>query len=166
MKRSVLLSTISLSTALISASARAADPPATAGYPEPVVQWGVQKDETCEDIAKAVYGSAKHAGLVLRYNSVDCTRGKKLTQGATLVLPASVTSLPTARLRSLNPDVKARPSGGSWSPAAAGQPLSTNAGVNTLENGRADIEFIAASLVSQTGVMSRRTSGVNSETSL
>ena len=142
MKRSVLLSTISLSTALISASARAADPPATAGYPEPVVQWGVQKDETCEDIAKAVYGSAKHAGLVLRYNRVDCTRGKKLTQGATLVLPASVTSLPTARLRSLNPDVKSRPSGGSWGPAAAGQPLSTNAGVNTLDSGRADIEFI------------------------
>lgn len=93
------------------------DPAATAGYPEPVVQWGVQKDETCEDIAKAVYGSAKHATLVLRYNRVDCTRGKKLKEGQTLVLPASVTSLPTARLKSLNPDVKARPSGGSWGPA-------------------------------------------------
>jgi len=118
------------------------DPAATAGYPEPVVQWGVQKDETCEDIAKAVYGSAKHATLVLRYNRVDCTRGKKLKEGQTLVLPASVTSLPTARLKSLNPDVKARPSGGSWGPAAAGQPLSSNAGVSTQETGRADIEFI------------------------
>lgn len=115
---------------------------ATPGYPEPVVQWGVQKDETCEDVAKAVYGSAKHAALVLRYNRVDCTRGKKLKEGATLVLPASVTSLPTARLRSLNPDVKARPPGGAWGPAAAGQPLSSNSGVNTLETGRADIEFI------------------------
>lgn len=115
---------------------------ATPGYPEPVVQWGVQKDETCEDVAKAVYGSAKHAALVLRYNRVDCTRGKKLKEGATLVLPASVTSLPSARLRSLNPDVKARPPGGSWGPAAAGQPLSSNAGVNTLATGRADIEFI------------------------
>ncbi len=26
--------------------------------PEPVVQWGVQKGETCDDIAKALYGSA------------------------------------------------------------------------------------------------------------
>lgn len=115
---------------------------ATPGYPEPVVQWGVQKDETCEDVAKAVYGSAKHASLALRYNRVDCTRGKKLKEGTTLVLPASVTSLPSARLRSLNPDVKARPPGGSWGPAAAGQPLTSNAGVNTLATGRADIEFI------------------------
>ena len=117
-------------------------PAATPGYPEPVVQWGVQKDETCEDVAKAVYGSAKHAALLLRYNRVDCTRGKKLKEGSTLVLPASVTSMPSARLRSINPDVKARPAGGSWGPAAAGQPLSSNSGVNTLETGRADIEFI------------------------
>jgi hypothetical protein len=123
-------------------AAEAADPAATPGYPEPVVQWGVQKDETCEDVAKAVYGSAKHAALVLRYNRVDCTRGKKLKEGATLELPASVTSLPTARLRSLNPDVKSRPPGGSWGPAAAGQPLSSNAGVSTLDTGRADIEFV------------------------
>ncbi|MEZ4302347.1 MAG: hypothetical protein R3B70_45895 [Polyangiaceae bacterium] len=122
--------------------ARADGPAATPGYPEAVVQWGVQKDETCEDVAKAVYGSAKHASLVLRYNRVDCTRGKKLKEGQTLVLPASVTSVPTARLRSINPDVKARPAGGSWGPAAAGQPLSSNSGVNTLAQGRADIEFI------------------------
>ena len=141
MKRSIVGSTILISSALAAAPALG-DGPATAGYPEPVVQWGVQKDETCEDIAKAVWGSAKHAGLVLRYNRVDCTRGNKLKEGATLVLPASVTSLPTARLKSLNPDVKARPSGGSWGPAAAGQPLSSNSGVSTAETGRADIEFI------------------------
>jgi len=115
-RRSSRLAILLLSTALSPAAALAADPPATPGYPEPVVQWGVQKDETCEDVAKALYGSAKHASLVLRYNRVDCTRGKKLKEGATLVLPASVTSVPTARLRSLNPDVKARPAGGSWGP--------------------------------------------------
>ncbi len=70
MKRSFLFWTTSLSAALISASGRAADPPATAGYPEPVVQWGVQKDETCEDIAKVMYGSAAHVPLIGRYNRV------------------------------------------------------------------------------------------------
>lgn len=143
MRRVSPFSTLSLSALLLAAGgARAEGPAATPGYPEPVVQWGVQKDETCEDVAKAVYGSAKHAALVLRYNRVDCTRGKKLKEGQTLVLPASVTSLPTARLRSINPDVKARPSGGGWGPAASGQALSSNSGVNTLEQGRADIEFI------------------------
>lgn len=143
MSRSHRLSALWLSAALASAGAARADgPAATPGYPEPVVQWGVQKDETCEDVAKAVYGSAKHAALVLRYNRVDCTRGNKLREGQTLVLPASVTSLPTARLRSINPDVKSRPAGGAWGPAAAGQPLISNSGVNTLDKGRADIEFI------------------------
>ncbi|MFO0587422.1 MAG: hypothetical protein U0441_07780 [Polyangiaceae bacterium] len=142
MKRSLLFTSIPVAASLAASPVLADSPAATPGYPEPVVQWGVQKDETCEDIAKAVYGSAKHAALVLRYNRVDCTRGKKLKEGATLVLPASVTSLPTARLRSMNPDVKARPSGGSWGPAAPGLALSSNAGVNTLDNGRADIEFI------------------------
>ncbi|MBK8251624.1 MAG: FecR domain-containing protein [Polyangiaceae bacterium] len=127
---------------LVPQFAGAQTPPATPGYPEPVVQWGVQKDETCEDVAKAVYGSAKHASLVLRYNRVDCTRGKKLKEGQTLVLPASVTNVPTARLRSINPDVKSKPPGGGWGPAAAGQPLSSNSGVSTLDQGRADIEFI------------------------
>jgi hypothetical protein len=143
MRRASRLSVLSLSTLLIAAGAARADGPAsTPGYPEPVVQWGVQKDETCEDVAKAVYGSAKHAALVLRYNRVDCTRGKKLKEGQTLVLPASVTSLPTARLKSIHPDVKSKPSGGSWGPASAGQALSSSAGVNTLDEGRADIEFI------------------------
>lgn len=143
MRRVSPFSTVSLSVVVLAAgAARAEGPAATPGYPEPVVQWGVQKDETCEDVAKAVYGSAKHAALVLRYNRVDCTRGKKLKEGQTLVLPASVTSLPTARLRSINPDVKSRPSGGGWGPAATGQALSSNSGVNTLEQGRADIEFI------------------------
>lgn len=143
MRRISPLSTLTLSAALLAAPAARADgPAATPGYPEPVVQWGVQKDETCEDVAKAVYGSAKHAALVLRYNRVDCTRGKRLPEGQTLVLPASVTSVPTARLRSIHPDVRSRPAGGSWGPASAGQALAPRAGVNTMEQGRADIEFV------------------------
>lgn len=143
MKRGSSLLSLAISALLLApAGALAESPAATPGYSEPVVQWGVQKDETCEDIAKALYGSAKHATLALRYNRVDCSRGKKLKEGSTLVMPAAVTSLPTARLKSLNPDVKARPGGGSWGPAAAGQALSTSSGVNTLESGRADIEFI------------------------
>ncbi|MFO0757322.1 MAG: hypothetical protein U0359_12575 [Byssovorax sp.] len=120
--------------------ARAADPPP--GFLEPVIQWGVQKGETCEDIARAMYGSPAHAGLVLRYNRVDCTKGKPLPEGKTLILPEKVTAIPDAKLRSVNPDVRARPSGGAWTPAATGMPLFTNASVNSLRDGRADIEFI------------------------
>ena len=44
--------------------AHAADP--TPGYPEPVIHWVVQKGETCDTIAKAVYGNAKHVPLLGR----------------------------------------------------------------------------------------------------
>jgi hypothetical protein len=119
----------------------------TPGYPEPIVQWGVQKGETCEGIAKVLYGSADHAGLIQRYNRVPCGRGTALPEGMTLVLPAAATSLPDARLRSMSPDVRVRPPGGGWSPAASGVPLYNNHNVNTLDKGRADIEFVDRSRV-------------------
>jgi hypothetical protein len=119
-----------------------AGPATTPDFPEPIVQWGVQKGDTCESIAKILYGSTQHAALVQRYNRVGCGQGAALAEGMTLVLPASVTKLPDARLRSLRPDVRVRPGGGSWSPAAPGAPLYTNYNVNTLDKARADIEFI------------------------
>ncbi|MEO7331072.1 MAG: hypothetical protein ABI193_21025 [Minicystis sp.] len=125
---------------VIASPAAAADPPP--GFLEAVVQWGVQKGETCEDIATVLYGSPTHAGLVLRYNHVDCGKGKPLPEGKTLVLPEKVTAIPDAKLRSVNPDVRARPSGGAWTTAASGMPLYSNAGVNSLKEGRADIEFV------------------------
>ncbi|HTJ81386.1 MAG TPA: FecR domain-containing protein [Polyangiaceae bacterium] len=117
-----------------------ADPPP--GYPEEVIQWGVQKGETCEDIAKAAYGDAKYAALVLRYNKISCTRGAPLKEGLTLVLPAKVTDVPSARIRSLAPSVRAKPAGGGWTDASPGQPLATKSSVETLEEARADIQFI------------------------
>jgi FecR protein len=132
---------LALMMALVSAStARAAGP--TPGYPEAVVQWGVQKGDTCEDIAKALYGSAKHVPLIGRYNRVACAPGAPLREGMTLVLPEKVTVIPDARMRSLNPDVRARPGGGAWGPASPGMPLYSSANVNTLDRGRADIEFV------------------------
>lgn len=122
------------------AATTAAAPP-TPGYPEPVIQWGVQRGETCEDVATAVYGSTEHVHLLLRYNPVTCTRGAPLREGSTLVLPAAVTEVPTARIDSLSPTVRARPPGGGWSEAAVGQPLATNSNVNTRETGRASIGF-------------------------
>lgn len=116
--------------------------PPTPGYPEPVVQWGVQKGETCDDVARALYGSAKHAVLLQRYNRVACKAGAPLPEGLTLVMPATPTTLPDAKVRSMNPDVRARAGGGSWSPAAPGMPLYSNYNVNTLDKGRADVEFI------------------------
>ena len=61
---------------------------ATPGFPEPVIQWDVQKGETCEDIAKTLYGDALEAHLVMRYNHVACTRGAPLKAGQSLVMPA------------------------------------------------------------------------------
>jgi hypothetical protein len=127
-------------TGAFAGEASAAEP--TPGFPEPVVQWGVQKGETCDDIAKALYGSAKHAGLLSRYNRVSCKAGASLPEGLTLVLPATVTTIPDAKLRSMNPDVRARPPGGSWNAAASGMPLYSNSSVNTLDKGRADVEFV------------------------
>ena len=121
-------------------AALAAEP--TPGFPEPVVQWGIQKGETCDDIARALYGSTKHIGLLNRYNRIPCKAGVSLPEGLTLVLPATVTTIPDAKLRSMNPDVRARLAGGSWNAAASGMPLYSNSSVNTLDKGRADVEFV------------------------
>lgn len=106
------------------------------------MQWGVQKGETCEDIAQSLYGSARHTPLLQRYNRVVCKSGAPLREGLTLIVPEKPTTLPDARLKSMNPDVRARPGSGSWTPAAAGMPLFSNYNVNTLDQGRADIEFV------------------------
>lgn len=117
-------------------------PEGSAALPEDVVQWGVQKGDTCEDIAHAVYGDARHARLVMRYNRVVCTPGAPLKQGLTLILPAKATTVASARINSMVPKVKARPAGGGWGDAATGQSLPDNSGVRTGEAGRANIHFI------------------------
>lgn len=129
-----------LALVLAAGSARAED--ATPGYPERVLHWTTKNKETCADIASALYGAAKHKPLLERYNSLSCATDKPLPEGLTLVVPAQVTDLPSARLRSLNPDVKARPPGGSWQAAAPGMPLYKNHSVNTLDKARADILFV------------------------
>ncbi|AUX29928.1 uncharacterized protein SOCE836_020230 [Sorangium cellulosum] len=114
----------------------------TPGYPEAVIQWGVQRGETCDHIAEVLYGSSRHVGLIQRYNRVACGPGTALAEGLTLVLPAEVTSIPDAKIRSMHPDVRARAAAGAWAPAAPGMPLVANSSVNTLDEGRADIEFV------------------------
>src|SRR5262249_48858837 len=59
---------LALSGALLCGARAAHAAPPTHGYDEPVVQWGVQKGETCEDIARALYGSPKYTPLLQRYN--------------------------------------------------------------------------------------------------
>lgn len=133
---------LALFAALFCGARAAAAAPPTHGYDEPVVQWGVQKGETCEDIARALYGSPKYTSLLQRYNHIACKAGAPLREGLTLVLPEKPTTLPDAKLRSMNPDVRARPGGGGWAAAATGMPLYSNYNVNTLDKGRADVEFI------------------------
>ncbi|MBL9024881.1 MAG: FecR domain-containing protein [Myxococcales bacterium] len=142
MRRLINRRWVILALALVTtARAALADEP-TPGYPEAVIQWGVQRGETCEDIAKAAYGDARHAHLLLRYNRIVCTRGAPLKPGVTLVIPAKVTTIPTATLRAFTPAVRTRAPGADWSDASSGMALSTNSSVNTLEKARADIQFI------------------------
>ncbi|MBK7585453.1 MAG: FecR domain-containing protein [Myxococcales bacterium] len=136
------VTTLSLLVAVITAAGEVRAEDATPGYPERVVHWTTKSKETCADIASALYGSAKHKALLERYNSVSCANGKPLPDGLTLVLPAKVTDLPSARLRSIYPDVKARPPGGAWQEAASGMALYKNHSVNTLDKARADILFV------------------------
>lgn len=132
---------------LLLSSAARADDAATPGFPEKIIQWGVQKGESCEDIARAVYGSPKHRRLLLRYNRITCTPGAPLKEGLTLVLPAEVTNVPTARITSVNPETRARPAGGGWAPAYSGQGLDRNSNVNTQDAGRAAIRFVDRSRI-------------------
>jgi len=132
---------LALSCALWPALA-AADSPPPPGFIEPIVHWGVQKGETCEDIAKVMYGSVQHVPLVTRYNRVSCAGRKPLPEGITLILPKTVTSVPDARVKSSHPDVRGRPSGGSWDTIATGSELYRNHNVQTMDDGRAHIVFL------------------------
>ncbi len=117
--------------------------PKTPGYPERVIQWTVSEDETCGDIAVALYGAARHAHLIERYSGVQCRGGSLvLKTGMTLVVPAEVTSLATAHVQSVKPEVRAKPPGGGWETAAPGMSLHQRYSVNTREEARADIRFI------------------------
>ncbi|WP_170319805.1 FecR domain-containing protein [Polyangium spumosum] len=131
-----------LGLVLFAAPRARADTPPPPGFLEPIVHWGVQKGETCEDIAKVMYGSATHVPLIQRYNRVDCAGRKSLPEGITLILPKAVTSVPDARIKSAHPDVRGRPSGGAWDAVGTGASLYRNHNVQTMDEGRAHIEFL------------------------
>lgn len=127
------------------AFAQPSAPTQTPGFPELVVHWKVLGGQTCEDISKAMYGSTRHVNLLHRYNNVRC--GAPLAEGPTLVLPAKVSTVQSATLRSVHPQANARAPGAAWSQAASGMPLFTNSNINTLDKGRAGIEFVDRSRV-------------------
>ncbi len=131
----------------IGATVREASAENTPGYPEPVLQWHVEEGETCDDVAVALYGAPQHRGLVERYNDVRCTPGVALAKGQVLVVPATVTVLPAANLRAMQPQVRAKPPSGDWSSASPGQPLVVHHTVNTLQGANADILFVDRSRV-------------------
>jgi hypothetical protein len=119
----------------------------TPGYPERVLQWTALPGETCDDVARALYGSARHRRLLERYNDVSCVGNDRLPEGRTLTVPADVTELAPALLESLAPSVRQKPPGGGWEPASAGAKLYRNHSVNTLERARADILFVDRSRI-------------------
>ncbi len=133
---------VGLGAFFVAVPVAAADPTPSPGFVEPIVQWGVQKGETCEDIAKALYGSATHVPLIGRYNRVVCAAGKPLAEGTTLILPKTVTKVADASVKSSVPDVRGRPSGGSWATVFTGAPLYRNHNVQTMDAGRAHIVFL------------------------
>lgn len=120
---------------------------ATPGYPERVIQWKVEGDESCADIAEAVYGSATHAPLVTRYNAVPCRAGTPLKPGMVLILPAKATKLPAARVTFVNPDTLSKHPGTSWGKAEVGQALEQHAQLNTRDQGLAALQFADSSKI-------------------
>lgn len=136
-ERSVLVA-LAFAASTVASEAGAADP--TPGFPEPVIHWVIQKGETCASVAQAVYGNGKLTHLLGRYNRVRC--GGELAEGTTLILPASPTALPDAKVKSINPNVEGKPAGGGWGAIGSGAPLYSNHAVQTKETGRADIEFV------------------------
>lgn len=141
--RTVVRGALATLALVLSAAPRAhADTPPPPGFLEPIVHWGVQKGETCEDIAKVMYGAAVHVPLINRYNRVDCAGRKPLPEGITLILPKGVTSVPDARIKSSHPNVRGRPSGGGWNTVVTGASLYRNHNVQTMDDGRAHIEFL------------------------
>jgi len=130
-----------LSIAIVLFAGAAFAQPPTPGYPERVLQWTVKNGETCDEIAEALYGSATEHAMLERYNAIRCVAGQALPDGMTLVVPEKPTTLPTARLQSLKPDVRARAAGSGWSTAEPGMALYERSSVNTLEKARADILF-------------------------
>lgn len=133
-------STLALLGAALAIARGASADQATKGFLEPIVHWTVQQGDTCEHIAEVVYGSRKQTAMLLRYNQISCG-GAPLPAGTTLTLPAKATTLADAQIRSAF-DVRSRPSGGAWGPANPGQPLYKKHNVNTLDDGRAGIEFV------------------------
>ncbi|MFO0612165.1 MAG: FecR domain-containing protein [Polyangiaceae bacterium] len=127
--------------ALVSTAPRSASADDFA-FGEEIVQWGTQEGDTCEDIARLVYGEPRYAYLIQRYNGVSCTRGAPLKAGMTLVLPAKVTEVAPAKIGGVRPAVKAKPPGGSWAPAGPGQVLQSASNVSTEEDAGAEIQFV------------------------
>ncbi|MBI4699565.1 MAG: FecR domain-containing protein, partial [Deltaproteobacteria bacterium] len=138
--KAALASALLLGAWLATGGARAEG--STPGYPERVLQWTVQKGETCADIAKAMYGKSAHERLLARYNAIKCRSGKTLAEGTTLVVPEKVSEPPTAQLQTVNPAVRTRSPGGAWTPAGPGMSLGDRYSVNTLEKAAADIHFV------------------------
>lgn len=126
-------------TALPAAAQQAEPSEPTPGFSEKVLQWTVQQGETCNDIARALYGDTKHRKLLQRYNSVTCYG--PIPAGTTLTVPDSTDPLPPARLVSTTPTVRAKAPGAAWSAAAPGMSLYKRYSVNTLDNASADIRF-------------------------
>lgn len=146
MKRASLsLFPILVALGLAGSAGQALAQQATPGFPERIIHWRVQEGETCAGIAQAVYGAPRYVHLLNRYNSVDCSR--PLAAGRTLVLPEKVTEVQSATVRNVKPAVNARSPGGAWGTAGAGTPLYPKSSVNTLETGRAGIEFVDRSRV-------------------
>ncbi len=140
MKRSVFGGLLSVFAVLfVTSSVRGQSLDTTEGYPEKVIQWMVEEGETCADIAEALYGDARHAYLLSRYNDVRCDVA--LPNELILVVPYAVAEVPVARLNASTPTVRARAPKSTWQTARDGMALDDGYAVNTLEDASADILF-------------------------
>ncbi len=104
--------------------------------------------ETCDHIAKSVYGDVSRVDFLHKYNDLDeeCWLGKKqkLPAGLKLVLPDPPSA---GKLTSSAGKVNSKPPTLKWKQAQIGQDLFRAWQVNTLEESQAEVTFRDSSLI-------------------
>lgn len=126
-----------LQTAL--AAALAAAPPEV-----DTVERTIQKGDTCESLARELYGDGSHVDVIHRYNPwLGAQLPHHLEPGQTLVLPKTLPPpLPDAEVTVTRRNVEARaPEASDWSNARPGLDLWRGWRVNTREQSSAQITF-------------------------
>jgi hypothetical protein len=134
----VLLLTLLLTPAALSAQGRPAAPPAS---PERTGWHTVRPGETLEGIAAQFLGSAERWTEIHRLNP-DIRDPHWIAPGRRIRIPSVESSLPAARLNRLSRQVEDQPSPIPWQSAQEGDMLVERDGVRTRQKSSAEMQFL------------------------